>query len=235
MTAMFFLPAHERGRKFAKGFGVLGSGGYRHRGYEAVARERYNLRPSYRMRAGRASRRDIRMIENPEPFPFEQAEPTGDSQRDLRTALGRFPTGVAVITALDADGVAIGLTVSSFNTVSLEPPLIVWSLQLTSRHLSTFDTTHRYAINVLSADQTEVSNLFASSLSRPFDAVPWAPGLSGVPLLAGCCAWFEADNFRQLDGGDHRLYLGKISRFAADPVPVPLVFHDGDYQTLLGR
>lgn len=175
------------------------------------------------------------MIDNPEPFPFEQAEPTGDAQRDLRTALGRFPTGVAVITALDADGVAIGLTVSSFNTVSLEPPLVVWSLQLCSRHLATFDTTHRYAINVLSAGQAEVSNLFASSLDRPFDAVAWAPGLSGVPLLVGCCAWFEADNFQQLDGGDHRLYIGRISRFAADPVPAPLVFHDGDYRVLQTR
>jgi flavin reductase (DIM6/NTAB) family NADH-FMN oxidoreductase RutF len=172
------------------------------------------------------------MIENPEPFPFEQADPCGDAEQDLRLALGRFPTGVAVVTALDANGVAIGLTVSSFNTVSLAPPLVVWSLQLTSRHLPTFDTTSTYAINVLSAAQTEVSNLFASSLDRSFDAVPWAPGLNGVPLLAGCCAWFEVDNFQQLDGGDHRLYLGKVRRFAADPVPGPLVFHDGDYRIL---
>ncbi|MEN9902179.1 MAG: hypothetical protein RL651_843 [Pseudomonadota bacterium] len=170
--------------------------------------------------------------DNPEPFPFEQVDSTGDAQRDLRVALGRFPTGVAVITALDADGLAIGLTVSSFNTVSLEPPLVVWSLQLSSRHLTTFDTTKRYAINILSQDQAEVSNLFASSLDNAFDAVAWAPGLSGVPLLAGCCAWFEVENFQQLDGGDHRLYLGKVSRFAADPSPVPLVFHDGDYAAL---
>ena len=175
------------------------------------------------------------MIENPEPFPFEQAAPTGDAQRDLRVALGRFPTGVAVVTALDADGVAVGLTVSSFNTVSLEPPLVVWSLQLASRQLATFDTTRTYAINVLSAEQSDVSNLFASSLEHPFEAVAWAPGLSGVPLLAGCCAWFEVDNFQQLDGGDHRLYLGKVRRFAADPAPAPLVFHDGDYRALRGE
>ena len=170
--------------------------------------------------------------ENPEPFPFEQVSSTGDVQRDLRVALGRFPTGVAVITALDAEGLAIGLTVSSFNTVSLEPPLVVWSLQLSSRHLQTFETTQSYAINILSQAQVEVSNLFASSLGNPFEAVEWAPGLSGVPLLAGCCAWFEVDNFQQLDGGDHRLYLGKVRRFAADPSPVPLVFHDGDYAGL---
>ena len=170
--------------------------------------------------------------DNPEPFPFEQAGSTGDAQRDLRMALGRFPTGVVVITALDANGLAIGLTVSSFNTVSLEPPLVVWSLQLSSRHLQTFETTHCYAINILSQAQDEVSNLFASSLDNPFEAVSWAPGLSGVPLLAGCCAWFEVDNFQQLDGGDHRLYLGKVRRFAADPSPVPLVFHDGDYAGL---
>lgn len=169
------------------------------------------------------------MIANPEPFPFEQAAPTGDAQRDLRSALGRFPTGVVVVTALDSDGLAIGLTVSSFNTVSLEPPLIVWSLQLSSRHLATFDATATYAVNVLSADQEAVSNLFASSLERPFEAVSWAPGLNGVPLLEGCCAWFEVENVQQLDGGDHRLYLGKVKRFATDPAPVPLVFHDGDY------
>lgn len=175
------------------------------------------------------------MIENPEPFPFKQADSTGDAERDLRMALGRFPTGVAVVTALDADGMAIGLTVSSFNTVSLEPPLVVWSLQLTSRHLASFDATTTYAINVLSDVQVDVSNLFASSLERPFDAVAWAPGLRGVPLLAGCCAWFEVDNFKQLDGGDHRLYLGQVRRFAADSSPAPLVFHDGDYRTLRGR
>jgi flavin reductase (DIM6/NTAB) family NADH-FMN oxidoreductase RutF len=172
------------------------------------------------------------MTENPEPFPFEQADPTGDAQQDLRVALGRFPTGVAIVTALNADGLAVGLTVSSFNTVSLEPPLIVWSLQLTSRHLETFDTTTTYAVNVLSSDQVDVSNLFASSLDRPFDAVPWAPGLQGVPLLAGCCAWFEIENFQQLDGGDHRLYIGKIKRFSADQSPAPLIFHDGDYRVL---
>lgn len=170
--------------------------------------------------------------DNPEPFPFEQTDSTGDAQRDLRVALGRFPTGVAVITALNAEGLAIGLTVSSFNTVSLEPPLVVWSLQLSSRHLSTFETTKAYAINVLSQTQADVSNLFASSLDNAFDAVAWAPGLSGVPLIAGCCAWFEVDNFQQLDGGDHRLYLGKVRRFAADPAPMPLVFHDGDYAGL---
>lgn len=170
--------------------------------------------------------------ENPEPFPFEQVGSTGDVQRDLRIALGRFPTGVAVITALNADGLAIGLTVSSFNTVSLEPALVVWSLQLSSRHLTTFETTKGYAINVLSQAQAEVSNLFASSLDNPFDAVAWAPGLGGVPLLAGCCAWFEVDNFQQFEGGDHRLYLGKVRRFAADPSPQPLVFHDGDYASL---
>jgi len=184
------------------------------------------------MRAEHASCFESRMILNPEPFPFEQAEPTGDVQRDLRLALGRFPTGVAVVTALDADGVAIGLTVSSFNTVSLEPPLVVWSLQLTSRHLATFDSTRTYAINVLSSAQADVSNLFASSFERPFDAVGWAPGLAGVPLLAGCCAWFEVANFQQLDGGDHRLYLGNVQRFAADRSPAPLVFHDGDYCSL---
>ncbi len=175
------------------------------------------------------------MIEDPEPFPFEQAQPTDDAQQDLRMALGRFATGVAIVTALDADGVAIGLTVSSFNTVSLEPPLVVWSLQLTSRYLRTFDQTRRYAINVLAADQADVSDLFASSLERPFEAVAWAPGLSGVPLLAGCCAWFEVDNFQQLDGGDHRLYLGRVSRFAADLAPAPLVFHDGAYRALQPR
>ena len=109
---------------------------------------------------------------------------------------------------------------------------MVWSLQLSSRHLQTFETTRCYAINILSQAQAEVSNLFASSLDNPFEAVSWAPGLSGVPLLAGCCAWFEVDNFQQLDGGDHRLYLGKVRRFAADPSPVPLVFHDGDYAGL---
>jgi flavin reductase (DIM6/NTAB) family NADH-FMN oxidoreductase RutF len=172
-------------------------------------------------------------IANPEPFPFEQTGSTGDVQRDLRLALGRFPTGVAVVTALDTNGLAVGLTISSFNTVSLDPSLIVWSLQLSSRHLDVFETTPSYAINILSQEQAEVSNLFASSLDNCFDRVAWAPGLGGVPLIAGCCAWFEVENFQQLDGGDHRLYLGQVKRFAADPLPRPLVFHDGAYASLI--
>lgn len=160
--------------------------------------------------------------------PNSPAEP----DRALRTALGRFATGVTVVTAIDTDGHPIGLTVNSFAAVSLEPPLVLWSLHNSSHNFAAFKRVEHYCINVLAADQQAISNRFATWPVDRFANLPWQPGLGGAPVLEGCCAWFEVANHSQIPAGDHHTFFGQIERFRADTAKAPLVFFGGQYQVL---
>ena len=160
------------------------------------------------------------------------AEAAPFDSRELRDTLGRFATGVTVVTALAPNGMAIGLTVSSFNSVSLEPPLVLWSLSADSPNREAFETTRHYAINVLAADQADISNQFASRLADRFAGVEWRPGVGGAPLLSGCCAWFEVKNIKRVVGGDHLIFIGEVVGMDRDPARPPLLFHDGRYRQL---
>lgn len=152
--------------------------------------------------------------------------------RDFRCALGSFATGVTVITALSENGVPIGVTVSSFNSVSLDPPLIVWSLDLNSPNMEVFRGASHYAVNVLAADQQPLSDRFASRREKRFDDLSWRAGLSGVPLLDGCCAWFECSNEAHYPGGDHLIFIGRVDRFTQSEKDAPLIFHNARYRRL---
>lgn len=152
-----------------------------------------------------------------------------DTSREFRNALGRFATGVTVITALDPAGTPIGVTISSFNSVSLDPPLVLWSLALNSPRLDAFRQAGRYAINVLAADQRGLSNRFASRTDDRFADVPVHAGLGGAPLIDGCCAWFECSHEACYPGGDHLIFVGRVERFARGESTSPLVFFDGAY------
>lgn len=154
-----------------------------------------------------------------------------DDTLALRAALGAFATGVTVVTALAPNGRHIGLTVSSFNVVSLEPPLIVWSLGLRSHSLLAFRKADRYVVNVLALDQAELSQRFAMPQEDKFANLDLAYGLGGVPLLPGCCAWFECRNEVQYAGGDHLILIGHVERYARTDKE-PLIFHNGRYQAL---
>lgn len=149
--------------------------------------------------------------------------------RDFRSTLGRFPTGVTIVTALNAEGKPIGVTISSFNSVSLDPPLILWSLSRISPKLEAFRQASHYAINVLAADQRGLSNRFASRADDRFADVHVRAGLSGVPLIDGCCAWFECTPEAHYPGGDHLIFVGRVERFAQGEATSPLVFYDGAY------
>jgi flavin reductase (DIM6/NTAB) family NADH-FMN oxidoreductase RutF len=149
--------------------------------------------------------------------------------RDFRSTLGRFATGVTVVTALSADGESIGVTISSFNSVSLEPPLILWSLSLSSPNLETFRNASHYAVNVLSIDQQEISDRFASRSNKSFAGIPQHTGLGGAPLIEGCCACFECANEAHYPGGDHLIFVGRVERFAESQAESPLIFHNGRY------
>ena len=155
--------------------------------------------------------------------------------RALRAALGSFATGITVITTCAPDGQWLGLTVNSFNSVSLEPPLVLWSLADNSPSLDIIRHCSHYAVNVLADDQMDVSQRFASRVADKFAGVDCAEGLGGVPLLPNCCAWFECRNEFQYPGGDHLILVGHVERFAHQQQRAPLLYHGGQYRWLSDR
>ncbi len=156
----------------------------------------------------------------------------GQCCRDFRSTLGRFATGVTIVTALSPDGDPIGVTISSFNAVSLDPPLILWSLSTHSPKLDVFKQASHYTVNVLAADQRSLSDRFASRAKDRFADLPMQVGLGGVPLIEGCCAWFECTNETQYPGGDHLIFVGHVERFTQGEAASPLLFFDGAYRRL---
>jgi len=159
------------------------------------------------------------------------AQTTASDPRALRNALGSFATGITIITARTADGQAIGLTVNSFNSVSLEPPLIVWSLSRNSSRYEAFLHATYYAVHVLAFDQTELAQRFATSGTDKFLGVHTSTGLGDTPLLEDCCARFECRNEARFEAGDHRMFIGSVERYSAAPRK-PLIYHGGRYQRL---
>ncbi|WP_425402956.1 flavin reductase family protein [Hwanghaeella sp.] len=150
----------------------------------------------------------------------------------FRTALGQFATGVTIVTTRDATGAPIGLTANSFNSVSLDPPLILWSLARKSINLAVFEASPHFAINILAADQKLLSDRFARPVADRFESVDWCEGAGGVPVIEGSLASFECAAHRQLDGGDHVIFLGRVLRFraaAAENDKEPLVYYAGRY------
>ena len=156
----------------------------------------------------------------------------GSSSRDFRSTLGRFATGVTVVTALTPDEQPIGVTISSFNSVSLDPRLILWSLSVESPKLEAFREASHFAVNVLATDQRNISNRFASRDRDRFADLPVLPGLGGAPLIGGCCAWLECANETQYPGGDHLIFIGRVERFAQGEESSPLLFFNGGYRQI---
>jgi 3-hydroxy-9,10-secoandrosta-1,3,5(10)-triene-9,17-dione monooxygenase reductase component len=151
--------------------------------------------------------------------------------RMLRQALGCFTTGVTVVTCRSGEGAPVGLTVSSFSALSLEPPLVLWSLRLASPSLAAFDEAAHFAINVLGEGQVELSRRFASPVGDKFDVGAWHDGLHHLPLLAGSAAVLECERLSLQTAGDHRLYIGRVLKLQSQPIP-PLVYHGGRYHLL---
>ena len=165
---------------------------------------------------------------------MSQAQHDPHSQ-DFRKALGCFPTGVAVITTLDAQDEPVGLTCNSFSSVSLEPPLVLWSLRKSSKSIETFRQTQKFAINVLSHQQDGLSGRFASSsksMAEKFAGVAYTRGWQGTPVLADCIANFQCSVFARHDAGDHVVFIGKVEDFAQSSDEDALVFYKGAYMML---
>ncbi|MDH4117108.1 MAG: flavin reductase family protein [Acidimicrobiia bacterium] len=130
--------------------------------------------------------------------------------RDFRTAAGQFMTGVTVVTTLDADGAPAGLTANSFTTVSLHPPMVLFCLGVDSANLDAFEAGNGFVVHVLAAEQQDLSQQFASKGIDRFDGVDWSPGRDGRPVLSGALATFDCDLAHTYDGGDHRIYVGRV-------------------------
>jgi flavin reductase (DIM6/NTAB) family NADH-FMN oxidoreductase RutF len=149
--------------------------------------------------------------------------------RDFRSALGCFATGVCVVTTLDPGGKREGLTVNSFSSVSLDPPMVLWSLSRGASCAPAFREAEYFAVNVLAEDDQALCAHFAKAGDK-FAGYPdrFAPGLGGVPVLRGASASFECHTRWRNYGGDHIILIGVVERYAHTELP-PLVFHRGRY------
>jgi flavin reductase (DIM6/NTAB) family NADH-FMN oxidoreductase RutF len=151
----------------------------------------------------------------------------------FRQLLGCFPTGVAVITTNTAEGRPVGLTCNSFSSVSLEPPLVLFSLRKASTLLGTFAGSDAFAINILSQSQDALSGRFASSkIADKFEGVAWRPGPLGTPLIDDCLASFECRVHARHEAGDHVVFIGEVKHMANGPADHALVFYKGAYMML---
>jgi flavin reductase (DIM6/NTAB) family NADH-FMN oxidoreductase RutF len=146
----------------------------------------------------------------------------------FRQALGQYATGVTIVTARSADGSPVGLTANSFTSVSLDPPLVLWSLAKTARSRDVFELASHFAVHVLAADQLDLSRSFASKTGTKFAGVEISLGQGGVPLIGGCAARFQCRRYDAVDGGDHRIYIGEVLAFEHRACE-PLLFHAGEY------
>ncbi|RXV65789.1 flavin reductase [Burkholderia stabilis] len=150
----------------------------------------------------------------------------------LRAAFGQFPTGVTVITTCAADGRKVGLTANSFSSLSLDPPLVLWSLRKIAPSRPDFIAASHFAINILAHDQIDLSRRFATPSADKFDGVCHVESdRGGVPCLDGASARFVCRNVGHYEGGDHLLFIGQIEQFDAFG-KAPLVFHAGQYRAI---
>jgi flavin reductase (DIM6/NTAB) family NADH-FMN oxidoreductase RutF len=149
-------------------------------------------------------------------------------RKQYRRALSRFATGVAVMTTMQDGGAPAGVTVNSFSSVSLEPPLVLWSLALSSSMFAHFEKGARFGVNVLGSGQTELSRRFSTKGLDRFAGVSWRLSQAGVPLLNNALATFECAVEARHPAGDHMIFVGRVLHYD-DSAGEPLIFHSGAY------
>jgi len=155
---------------------------------------------------------------------------SSNDNQQLRQCLGRFATGVTVVTCQGSRG-PCGITANSFSSVSLEPPLVLWNIAKVSNSLRAYLDAERFAINILGAEQQYLAEHFAQSDHTVFNGIEYDRSPHGVPLLPGAVAHFECRTQQTHDCGDHHIIIGEVEKFRSSN-RAPLLFHDGVYKTL---
>jgi flavin reductase (DIM6/NTAB) family NADH-FMN oxidoreductase RutF len=187
-------------------------------------------------------------IKQGEPFVIHQSgamplacEPRSFSDRDFRDALGLFATGVVVVTSTGKaggdggnHGGHLGATISSFSSVSLDPPLILFSIGRHSKAFAAWQSIDSFAVNILGEEQSAISTRFARAIADKWDSVETRPGLGGTPLLADALAWIECRSYAKYEGGDHLIVVGQVLSLTArsGAGARPLIFFGGKYRQL---
>lgn len=151
--------------------------------------------------------------------------------RMFRDTLGCFATGVTIVTSVAPDGELLGITANSFNSVSLDPPLVLFSLHRRAFSLPAFEQAGFFAINVLRDSQKRLSNVFAKALVDKWSGVDYEIWESGCPILTDCLASFECETQATHDGGDHVIFIGKVKRMSCND-GAPLLYYRGSYCSL---
>ncbi|MDO8287878.1 MAG: flavin reductase family protein [Parvibaculum sp.] len=157
---------------------------------------------------------------------------TDDVKRKFRNALGHFATGVAVITTCGQGKSPIGITVNSFSSVSLDPPLILWSLDKKSDTFALFNSVDHFTVNILREDHREISNQLAKQGDHSLEGLAIRKGSNGCPALEQALAHFECDVYARHEAGDHIIMLGRVTHFEYSEDGRPLLYHRGGYQGL---
>ena len=163
--------------------------------------------------------------------PLPKASSPSFSRHEFRASLATFATGVTIVTARTPAGVLVGLTANSFNSVSLDPPLVLWSLSQGASSMAALSTGSHYAINILAADQKGLAERFASRSEDRWQGVAFSEGASGAPLLDGAAATFECFNRSRYEEGDHVIFVGEVERCSHRAEASPLLFHGGRFYT----
>ena len=152
--------------------------------------------------------------------------------KDLRNALGQFPTGVCVITSAPEGTSPFGMTVNSFSSLSLDPALLLWSLQKNSDLAKAWDQATHFAVNVLKKEQVTLSNTYAKKNDHDLRPQDYRIGKTGNPVLKESLVNFECRIHARHDGGDHIIIVGEVLEMNQSPTGEPLVFHSGQYREL---
>jgi flavin reductase (DIM6/NTAB) family NADH-FMN oxidoreductase RutF len=154
-----------------------------------------------------------------------------DKTRNLRQALGSFPTGVTVVSCLDKNKNPLGFTANSFTSVSLDPQLISICIDKESFNIDSFSITKHFAVSVLSEDQQSISTTFATPNEDRFQNVEWRTEDTGSPIIENAVAWFDCNTRQVIDAGDHLILIGEIIAFDSSP-KTPLMYLRGNYVNL---
>lgn len=149
----------------------------------------------------------------------------------LRKSLGCFPTGVIVVTTLGDDGMPVGMTINSFSSVSLDPPLVLWNIALDAPSLGAFREHPGFTLNILSEQQQSVCQQFAKPAQDKFKGIEWKPGYEGTPVISGALAVIQCKPYQRYEGGDHEIILGEVVNIASTEEK-PLVYNRGQFAAL---